>query len=701
LTAFSAAAFLLFLSGPDVVTSHEARVALPARQMADSGWPWAPRPALVAPVVLRPGVVRLAPDWSAPPELVNPWLVPVLSGQVRLQKPPLPYWCAAITFRLLGFNEFTLRLVPALLGVLATLLVYDLGRTLMGRRAGWLAGLIWVSTYAIPEEYRKAMADPYLAFFTLGCVWAWVRAGREKDAGTRGRREGKDTGTRGRGDAETEGEGDCKVQSDETDATTPAVPTAPQSEIPNLKSEICNPSSLPASPRPRVPASAFVLLFYLSFALALLAKGPPALVDILIPLAAFHVCFRRRLPGDWRAHVLGLVVLLAIALPWPWYVWRHVPHAVELWRYESVGELMDNTENARPGWFYLPQVPFLSLPWTAVWLAGVGLALRPAWQRLLAWLRRRLGVSEMARGFTVVGTGGGSAQGSGSSTKSVTGENAGSAVGGASADVSRNVFPFDPRSLFPLLWYAATVLFFSLVHLKKNQYLLPALPASVLLAARGLTAILAAARRTGFRGWPGAFIALQTIVGIAFAVGVPGIILLGTAPSVRNALLTLPVLAFALLPLRPMWGQRTRNWVLMQTATYVLLALAFWRLCFVPQEDLRSAKDVAAEVLALAHEPGRTLLVPRLPEEVAVYLPLELRYGAGAKVLVVLDDQRDAHFRQKHKLPEPTMHVGQFAGWLPDETVTDVRRVPLRTAPGDARWKVYELKVQRTGLALR
>jgi hypothetical protein len=227
------------------------------------------------------------------------------------------------------------------------------------------------------------------------------------------------------------------------------------------------------------------------------------------------------------------------------------------------------------------------------------------------------------------------------------------------------------------------------------------LPAGVLLAARGLTAILAAARRTGFRGWPGAFIALQTIVGIGFALGVPGIILLGTAPSVRNALMMIPVLAFALLPLRPMWGRRTRTWVLMQTATYVLLSLAFWQLCFVPQEELRSAKDVAGEVLTLTREPGRTLLVSRLPEEVAVYLPLDLRYGAGAKVLVVVNDQRDAHFRLKRKLPEPTVRVGQFAGWLPDETVAEVRRLPLKSAPGDARWKVYELTVRRTGLALR
>ncbi|MDB5356895.1 MAG: glycosyl transferase family 39 [Phycisphaerales bacterium] len=677
LALFSAAAFLLFLSGPDIVTSHEARVALPARQMADAGWPWAARPAMVAPVVLRPGVVRLAPDWNAPPEAVNPWLVPVLSGQVRLQKPPLPYWCAAITFRLFGFNEFTLRLIPALLGMLATVLVYDLGRMLMGRRAGWLAGLIWVSTYAIPEEYRKAMADPYLAFFTLGCVWAWIRA-----AG---------------------GEGDCKLQI-EGEGRTPATR---QFALCNLHFALCNSS---------LPASVFLLLFYLSFALALLAKGPPAVVDILIPLAAFHLCYRRRLPGNLLAHLGGLGVMLAIALPWPWYVWRQVPHAMELWRYESVGELMDNTENARPGWFYLPQVFFLSLPWTAVWLAGVGLALRPVWERLLAWLRRRLGVSEGPRGFAVVGAKTGSA-GSASGdigldrldvpmsakvdptgpTKIAIELNAG--ITKTSARRAR--FAFDPRLLFPLLWYAVTVIFFSFVHLKKNQYLLPALPASVLLAAGGMTAIFAAARRTGFRGWPGAFIALQTIVGIAFAVGVPGIIMLGAAPSVRNALVMVPVVVFALLPLRPMWGRRVPSWALMQTATYVLVALAFWRLCFVPQEDLRSAKNVAGETLALAREPGRTLLISRLPEEVAVYLPLDVRYGVGGKVLVVVDDQRDAHFRQKHKLPEPAVHVGQFAGWLPDETVAEVRRLPLKSAPGDARWKVYELTVQRSGVALR
>ncbi|MDB5302090.1 MAG: Indolepyruvate ferredoxin oxidoreductase, alpha and beta subunit, partial [Phycisphaerales bacterium] len=67
----------------------------------------------------------------------------------------------------------------------------------------------------------------------------------------------EDAGTRGHGDAGKE-EGDCKLQSENCKVQIDggATPPAPQFEISDLKSEICNPpSSLPTSPRPRVPAS--------------------------------------------------------------------------------------------------------------------------------------------------------------------------------------------------------------------------------------------------------------------------------------------------------------------------------------------------------------------------------------------------------------------------------------------------------------
>ena len=61
-----------------------------------------------------------------------------------------------------------------MIGALATLLIWDLANMLLGRRAGWIAAGVWLSTHFIVDEFRKSMADPYLAFFTLLSVWAWV-----------------------------------------------------------------------------------------------------------------------------------------------------------------------------------------------------------------------------------------------------------------------------------------------------------------------------------------------------------------------------------------------------------------------------------------------------------------------------------------------------------------------------------------------
>jgi 4-amino-4-deoxy-L-arabinose transferase-like glycosyltransferase len=183
LALLAAAAFLPFLGRRDIVTSHEARVVQTARQMAESGYPWNATPTPVPAVKLAQMqgdtavVLRLAPDPAKPAILVNPWLVPVLNDEIRLQKPPLPYWCCAILFKLAGhWSPALARLIPALLGAIATFLVYDLARLSLGRRYALAAALVWVTSYFIPDEFRKVMADPYLAFFTLLAVWAWIRS---------------------------------------------------------------------------------------------------------------------------------------------------------------------------------------------------------------------------------------------------------------------------------------------------------------------------------------------------------------------------------------------------------------------------------------------------------------------------------------------------------------------------------------------
>src|SRR5665213_525080 len=698
LAGLSGVAFLLFLGGPDLVTSHEARVALPARTMASSGWPWAAARVRVPPAVLRPGVVRLAPDWDAPPIAVNPWLVPVLDGQIRLQKPPLPYWCAAIVFRIAGgFSEFAVRLVPGCLGMLATLLVFDLCGILYGSRAGWLAALIWVSTYAIPEEYRKAMADPYLAFFSLACIWAWIRA------------------------AEAFGTGAAKLPTDHSvnrsepnDRMIPIHAVHPSTGVRRFASGI----------------SCLLLCFYVSFSLALLAKGPAVLAAILLPLAAYHVCFRRRIPSGRRIHLLGVAVMLCIALPWPLYVWKTVPHALELWRYESLGELADNTENARPWWFYLPQLFYLSLPWTALLIVGIGLNLSGLRERFIDWLRRRLlesdGAKPSAKGLKACGRKSGAEAGAGLFVGSASADAAGHEDGfnslesvpsdgqgahppaSAEADPTKRLSPVpnghgDPRFFFPLLWYGSVVLFFSFVHLKKNQYLLPALPAQTLLIAQGLAWALAGARRMRFKGWAGGLIAFQAILAIGFVIALPILVFTGLhhGAHVAAGVVAALLLVVAFVPVRAMLRADGGSWVLAQAAVYVLAFAAFGRLYITPLEDQRSPRPVASELMALSRQPGRTLLTSRLPEEVAVYVPMNAAVREFAThVLVILDDQRGVRYRTRHALPTPALPmIGKFQGWVRGAWLSDIRRVPMKSAPGDARWKVYELTVERRGYA--
>ncbi|MEO6435857.1 MAG: hypothetical protein ABIP55_08860, partial [Tepidisphaeraceae bacterium] len=121
LAAVTLIVFLLGLGASPIVTSHEARVAVSARAMAESGWPWRATPMRASPPGDEPA--EDVHDGPVPPSqtmhttlTVNPWGIPVYFGKVRLQKPPLPYWCAAMWMRLIGPGAWAARLTPALMG---------------------------------------------------------------------------------------------------------------------------------------------------------------------------------------------------------------------------------------------------------------------------------------------------------------------------------------------------------------------------------------------------------------------------------------------------------------------------------------------------------------------------------------------------------------------------------------------------------
>lgn len=312
---FAALVFFYHLGRTDIVTSHEARVAQSARLMASTGWPWDSIGADVPAVEFYrnpDGRKYFRPALDKPPIRVNPWLIPVLNNKIRLQKPPLPYWLSAILYRLFHFNEFYSRLPSALMGLVSVFLTMDLAHQLYGRRAALWGALVWLSTLFIVDSFRKTMADPELAFFTLLCAWSWIAA------------------------------------SDKRARWLLLVFYV----------------SLGLATLAKGPVIFLHLLIALGAYQFCYSRHPA------------DVGFPRLKSRRWTWHLIGLGIVLVICLPWPLHVLHRLPNAKDLWRYESVGEFADNVEDARAWWFYLPNVFFIPLPWTVVTVMGAGDAIR-------------------------------------------------------------------------------------------------------------------------------------------------------------------------------------------------------------------------------------------------------------------------------------------------------------------------------------
>ena len=329
--------FSLFLNHRDITTSHEGRVASTAREMLAD----------------------------------HDWIVPHSNGLPRVVKPPLPYWAVAVTWKIVGsIDGWSARLPGALLGAIAVLLVMDLGRRVLGREGGIVAGLVWISTWFIIDEYRKAMADPYLAFFTLLSVWAWVAA--------------------------------------------PPAPTPRQSALP--------------------PRTVLILLFYISAGIAAMAKGHLILIHLPLAIVPYQL-FRRRAPGRPVVHVIGIVLMLLIALPWFVYVLKHVPDTMHEWQEDAAAANATVGPKQSPWFHYLANLPLTAAPWTVLLIVGL----------LMPWLGRRRR---------------------------------------------------ERRHAWVVVWLLLTVLVFSLVPMKKNTYLLPAMPAQTLIIAAPIVAALRSRRQT-------------------------------------------------------------------------------------------------------------------------------------------------------------------------------------------------------------
>lgn len=128
----------------------------------------------------------------------------------------------------------------------------------------------------------------------------------------------------------------------------------------------------------------YALVFWISFALGNLAKGPAPIPFVLIPLAAYIIIFKQ-----WKLLLkllpfAGPAIFLVITLPWPLAVAQRVNWNLLVWKREFIDRLFgDYTPGHHPSYYYLG----IMFKFTAPWVAFLPLALTAPYYKI--WNEKR------------------------------------------------------------------------------------------------------------------------------------------------------------------------------------------------------------------------------------------------------------------------------------------------------------------------
>ena len=248
------------------------------------------------------------------------WLIPTLEGEPRVKKPPLTAWLTAAAIRpqtvaAMSSRDASVRRAaadrlawetrwPSLLAACLMLLaVYELGRVVADPSTGLVAALIAGTTVMFLKFSRSAMIDVHLG------LWVTVANVFLAHAILKGRRW---RGCLGAG---------------------------------------------------------------VALGLAFMLKGPVAWVQTLAPVVIYAIVRHFRSQPEERGRGLPWVMpilaatlmMLAVALPWYFYVLHMMPGGQKIWEQEIVVERGEKPSSVLG---YLAFLPYL-LPWTICFIGGI------------------------------------------------------------------------------------------------------------------------------------------------------------------------------------------------------------------------------------------------------------------------------------------------------------------------------------------
>lgn len=293
--------------------------------------------------------------------------------------------------------------------------------------------------------------------------------------------------------------------------------------------------------------------FFIFLALATLAKGPVAPFLAAVILLVFAAVKR-----DWRLiqgtlWIPGIVLYLAVALPWYVAVQLRNPQFFRVFILQhNLGRFAEDLYHHRqPFWYYLPILLLATLPWT-LWLA------------LATVEKARIFWSERRQAFSA---------------------------------------PEDAFGVFLLAWLLVPALFFSFSQSKLPGYILPGIPAGALLVSE----YLAIRRKEEFRiSFPLAAAHGMLCGALVFAALVsPTVIMnqalaMGTAVYISGAIGAL----IALLVCVAIYSRAGVRVLRVTTLAVVVVGIAAVLRLAAPSIDAKlSARPIARTILSFSHEP--------------------------------------------------------------------------------------------------
>ena len=309
------------------------------------------------------------------------------------------------------------------------------------------------------------------------------------------------------------------------------------------------------------PARLWLVLFYALNALAMLAKGPVAPALAIFVLVAF--CAAQR---NFRALLrtldpIGLAVFFAVAAPWYVLIQLRTPEFFRVFFLEhNLARFGSNLyRHKQPFWYYIPVALVATLPWTVWMIHGLGDAVRA--------LR--------SRGTTLKPD----ATESGDAPDSPA-------------------FTFE---IFLFIWALVPIAFFSLSHSKLPGYILPAIPALLILAA---IAVHRRAARGEAPRWSSIAVHAILLAAIAIALCVAPHLVFKLPLSAKSLMIAAfagtAVFLIAALPLL------TAGWRMLRFVTLLplILAVGFLLRGLAPALDATQSSRPIAELLQQIDEHG-------------------------------------------------------------------------------------------------